>query len=50
MLATQSEGGTQKFSRRAGLAEVEEVAGAAEDVLLSLDPPHALSTSTAIVP
>jgi hypothetical protein len=31
------------------LAAGEEVAGAAEDVLLLLDPPHALRTSATIV-
>jgi hypothetical protein len=31
------------------LAAVEEVAGAVEDVLLLLDPPHALRTSATIV-
>jgi hypothetical protein len=31
------------------LAAVEEVAGAVEDVLLLLDPPHALRTSATVV-
>jgi len=36
----------REFSRCTGLAEV---AGTVEDVLLRLDPPHALTTSATIV-
>ncbi len=39
----------REFSRCTGLAAVAEVAGTVEDVLLRLDPVHALRTSAAIV-
>jgi hypothetical protein len=39
----------REFSRCTGLAAVTEVAGTAEDVLLRLDPLHALRTSATIV-
>ncbi|HYX83513.1 MAG TPA: hypothetical protein VE777_00955, partial [Gaiellales bacterium] len=39
----------REFSRCTGLAAVKAVAGAVEDVLLLLDPPHALRTSATIV-
>jgi hypothetical protein len=39
----------REFSRCTGLAAVAEVAGTVEDVLLRLDPPHALRTSATIV-
>jgi len=39
----------REFSRCTGLAPVAEVAGVVEDVLLRLDPPHALRTSATIV-
>jgi hypothetical protein len=39
----------REFSRCTGLAAVAEVAGAVADVLLRLDPLHALRTSATIV-
>jgi hypothetical protein len=39
----------REFSRCTGFAAVAEVAGTVEDVLLRLDPPHALRTSATIV-
>jgi hypothetical protein len=39
----------REFSRCTGLAAVAEVAGTVEDVLLRLDPLHALRTSATIV-
>jgi hypothetical protein len=39
----------REFSRCTGLAAAAEVAGTVADVLLRLDPPHALRTSTTIV-
>jgi hypothetical protein len=39
----------REFSRCTGLAAAADVAGTAEDVLLRLDPPHALRTSATIV-
>jgi hypothetical protein len=41
--------GMRQCSRRTGFATAMEVAGAAEDVLLPLDAPNELSTSTAVV-
>jgi len=39
----------REFSRCTGLVAVAEVAGTVEDVLLRLDPPHALRTSATIM-